>query len=354
MFGAVMKQYFARQLKVRPEMLYFVSVMPCNAKKYEAGRPEFSPDGIPDVDRVMTTNDLIEMFTERHVDPRAVEPVPVDAFFGKASGAGIIFGASGGVAEAALRLAAERVTGRRMERFSYEGVRGLQGVKETKVALGDAEVRLAVVSGLQNAQLLIDRIRSGDAPYDLIEVMACPGGCINGSGNPAPQFAGETGQRLEVLYRLDQEAPIRTSQDNPSVRAIYENWLGEPDSETSHHALHTTYRRRSMRLEAPGEEALLREQPVIDVGVCIGTHCYVRGSWQFLEGLAAELRRRGLTERFRVKARFCTGQCAEGPNVVVGNTVIGNVDTSDAAAFIDTHLTRLIGSPEETEGSSTC
>jgi len=354
MFGAVMKQYFARQLKARPETLHFVSVMPCNAKKYEAGRPEFSPEGIPDVDTVMTTNDLIQMFAERHIDPRTIRPVPVDAFFGKVSGAGIIFGASGGVAEAALRLAAERVTGRRMESFSYEGVRGLQGVKETKVTLGDAEVRLAVVSGLQNAQLLIDRIRAGDAPYDLIEVMACPGGCINGSGNPTPQFAGETGQRLEVLYRLDQEAPIRTSQDNPAVQAIYENWLGEPDSETSHRALHTTYRRRSMRIEAPGEEALLREQPVIDVAVCIGTHCYVRGSWRLLEGLAAELRRRGLSERFRVKARFCTGQCVDGPNVVVGQTVIGHVDTTDAAAFIDAHLVRLIAPAEGPKGSSPC
>ena len=158
---------------------------------------------------------------------------------------------------------------------------------------------------------------------------------------------GETGRRLEVLYRLDREAPIRTSQDNPAVQAIYENWLGEPDGETSHHALHTTYRRRSMRLEAPGEEALLKEEPVIDVGVCIGTHCYIRGSWKLLEGLAAELRRRGLSDRFRVKARFCTGQCAEGPNVVVGKTTIGNVDTSNAAAFIDAHLVRLIDAEKE-------
>ncbi|MDA8126521.1 MAG: [FeFe] hydrogenase, group A [Deltaproteobacteria bacterium] len=354
MFGAVMQGYFARQLKVRPEKLYFVSIMPCNAKKYEAARPEFMTDGVPDVDVVLTTNDLITLFAERHIDPRQVKPVPVDAFFGKVSGAGIIFGASGGVAEAALRLAAERVTGRQLESFDYEGVRGLSGVKETKVTLGKTEVRLAVVSGLQNAQLLIDRIRSGDAPYDLIEVMACPGGCINGSGNPAPQFVGETGQRLEVLYRLDEAAPIRTSQDNPAVQAIYENWLGEPDSERSHHALHTTYRRRSMRLEAPGEERLLKQLPVIDVGVCLGTHCYVRGSWQLLEGIAAELRRRGLAERFRVKARFCTGQCAEGPNVVVGETTINHVDTSDAAGFVDRHLLRLIDGGEAAVGAEAC
>ncbi len=189
--------------------------------------------------------------------PRQIKPVPVDAFFGKCSGAGIIFGASGGVAEAALRLAAERVMGKRLDSFDYEGVRGLQGVKEATITLGDSKVRLAVVSGLQNAQKLIDRIRAGDAPYDLIEVMACPGGCINGSGNPAPLLNSDTEHRLEVLYRLDQDAPIRTSQDNPSVQAIYTNWLGEPDSEISHHALHTTYRRRSMRAQD------IQEEPVV-------------------------------------------------------------------------------------------
>ncbi|HPR56604.1 MAG TPA: [FeFe] hydrogenase, group A [Deltaproteobacteria bacterium] len=343
MFGAVMKQYFAKQMKVRPELLYFASIMPCNAKKYEARRPEFSNDGIPDVDAVLTTNDIIEMFTERHVDPLTIKPVPVDAFFGKVSGAGIIFGASGGVAEAALRLAAERVTGKRLDSFNYDGVRGLQGVKETTVTLGDSQVRLAVVSGLQNAQGLIDRIRQGDAPYDLIEVMACPGGCINGSGNPAPELVSDTADRLQVLYRLDQDAPIRTSQDNPTVQAIYTNWLGRPDSETSHHALHTSYRRRSMRLEETKAEETLRELPVIDVGVCIGTNCYLKGSWRLLEGLSADLKRRGLSERFRIKARFCTGQCAGGPNVVVGGKIIGPVDTGDVAGFIDTHLVQLLG-----------
>ncbi len=341
MFGAVMKQYFAKQLNVRPELLYFVSIMPCNAKKYEAKRPEFQTDGIPDVDMVLTTNDVIAMFRERHIDPHVLSPVPLDDLFGKVSGAGIIFGASGGVAEAALRLAAERVTGRRMEGFAYEGVRGLQGVKETTVVLGDSQVRLAVVSGLQNAQNLIDRIRSGDAPYDLIEVMACPGGCINGSGNPAPLLTSDTEQRLDVLYRLDEDAAIRTSQDNPSVQDIYANWLGQPYSEISHSALHTTYRRRSMRVQETGEKP--REQmPVIEVGVCIGTNCYVKGSWKLLEGLAADLRRRGLSERFRIKARFCTGECAGGPNITIGQEIISGVDPNAASAFTEERLLPLL------------
>ena len=241
--------------------------------------------------------------------------------------------------------------GHRLESFSYEGVRGLEGVKETKVDLGDVQVRLAVVSGLQNAQRLIDRIRGGDAPFDLIEVMACPGGCINGSGNPTPKLEGETQERLQVLYRLDEAAPIRTSQDNPAVQALYANWLGEPDGETSHQALHTHYHRRSMRLEAPGEEALLKAQPAIDVGVCIGTNCYLKGSWRLLEGLSAELRRRGLADRFRVKARFCTGQCGEGPNVVVGTTTHNRVDPTAAAAFVEAHLAPLADVPARAKES---
>ena len=347
MFGAVMKQYFAKQMKVRPELLYFVSIMPCNAKKYEAMRPEFKTGPIQDVDKVLTTWDVMTLLAEKKIDPRGMTPVPVDAFFGKVSGAGIIFGASGGVAEAALRLAAERVMGKRMESFNYESVRGLQGVKETVIALGDSRVRLAVVSGLQNAQKLIDRMRAGDAPYDLIEVMACPGGCINGSGNPAPLLKSDTEHRLDVLYRLDQEAPIRTSQDNPSVQAVYTNWLGEPDSETSHHALHTTYQRRSMRVQDIPEE-IPQDLPVVDVGVCIGTNCYIKGSWKLLEGLAAELRKRGLADRCRVKARFCTGQCENGPNVVVGNKIIPVDPLDQAGAFIDAHLMPLIQT-EETE-----
>jgi formate dehydrogenase major subunit len=337
MFGSVMKQYFARQFKVPPERLFFVSIMPCNAKKYEARRPEFNQMGISDVDAVLTTTEVIRMFEERRIHPRTIKPVPVDAFFGKVSGAGIIFGASGGVAEAALRLAAERVMGKRMESFNYEQVRGLTGVKETTISLGDKEVRLAVVSGLQNAQDLIDRIRAGDAPYDLIEVMACPGGCINGSGNPAPKLTSDSEDRLEVLYRLDEMAPIKKSQDNPTIQAIYTNWLGEPDGTISHHALHTTYRRRSMRVQETVEE-LLQDHAAIDVAVCVGTSCYIKGSMRLLEGLSAELYQRGLLDRFRIKARFCTDHCTQGPNVVVGTNVINQVDPDNAASFIDTHL----------------
>ncbi|MDD5170823.1 MAG: iron hydrogenase small subunit, partial [Syntrophales bacterium] len=156
--------------------------------------------------------------------------------------------------------------------------------------------------------------------------------------------------RLEVLYRLDQEAPIRTSQDNPSVREIYSNWLGEPDSETSHRVLHTSYRRRSMRREAAGE-LIVAEPVAIEIGVCIGTNCFIKGSWKLLEGLSAELRRRGLSDHFRVKARFCTGQCQGGPNVTVGKDIISVSDPSQAAVFVDERLMPLLKHTGESEGN---
>ena len=337
MFGSVVKEYFAKQLGARPESLYFVSIMPCNAKKYESKRPEFSHDGVPDVDAVLTTNDIIEMFEQKQIDPRTLKPAELDTPFGNVSGAGIIFGASGGVAEAALRLAAERILDRRLDSVEYHEVRGLAGIKEAAFTLNGKTVRLAVVSGLQNAQALIDRIRAGDAPWDLIEVMACPGGCINGSGNPAPQLTTDREERLEVLYRLDEMAPIKKSQDNPAVQAIYSAWLGEPMGEISHHALHTTYGRRSMRVEDSVEQ-LLEQQPVVDIGVCVSTSCYLKGSWRILEGLAAELRRRGLTDRFRVRARFCANNCANGPSVTIGQHKVMHVDPDNVAGFVDEYL----------------
>jgi len=148
---------------------------------------------------------------------------------------------------------------------------------------------------------------------------------------------------------LDQEAPIRTSQDNPSVQAIYSNWLGKPDSDLSHHALHTTYKRRSMRVQdAIQDEEVRQTEAPVDMSVCIGTNCYIKGSWKLLEGLSAELKRRGLSERFRVKARFCTGQCEGGPNVVIDNRIISVEQVDRPGLFIDTYLMPIIRNTDRT------
>lgn len=334
MFGAIVKQYFARRIDVPAERLYFVSVMPCNAKKFEAKRPEFKHDGHPDIDSVMTTNDILQLFSEKKIDFSELHPQELDQPFGQVSGAGIIFGASGGVAEASLRMAADKITGERLESIEYEDVRGLKGIKEAKVRLGEKTVRVAVVSGLQNAQRLVDRIRAGDIQYDLIEVMACPGGCINGSGNPAPHLEQERELRLEVLYQMDAEAEIKKSQDNPAVQDLYSQWLGQPVSDISHHALHTTYGRRSMRVEESIAD-LVANNPVVDIGVCVSTNCYIKGSWRVLEGLAAELRRRQLSEQFRVRARFCAQNCDNGPSVTIGKHTLTKVDPNDVTGFVE-------------------
>jgi formate dehydrogenase major subunit len=351
MFGSVVKEYYAGQRKLPAESLYFVSVMPCNAKKYESKRAEFSNGVMPDVDAVLTTNEIIDMFADKRIDPHVLAPVELDTPFGNTSGAGIIFGASGGVAEAALRLAAERISGHRVPNVEYRDVRGLQGIKEATVTVNDVTVRLAVVSGLQNAQALIDRIRAGDAPYDLIEVMACPGGCINGSGNPQPQLTTDRQERLEVLYRLDESATIKTSQDNPAVQAVYSNWLGEPTGEESHHALHTSYGRRSMRVEESLEQ-LLEEQPVVDIAVCVSTNCFLKGSWKILEEMAAELRQRGLTDRFRVRARFCANNCANGPSVTVGQHKVMHVDADNVKGFIEEYMLPALDAARSDEVAS--
>ena len=347
MFGAVVKEYFAKQIDAPRERLHFVSIMPCNAKKYEAKRPEFAKDGSADVDTVLTTNDILQMFEEKNVDFLALEPRELDQPFGKVSGAGIIFGASGGVSEAALRLAADKISGERLENVEYEDVRGLKGIKEARVRIGDKTVRVAVVSGLQNAQRLIDRIRGGDIAYDLIEVMACPGGCINGSGNPAPKLDEERELRLEVLYKMDEETELKKSQDNPAVQRLYSQWLGQPVSEISHHALHTTYGRRSMRVEETVEE-ILRENQVVDIAVCVSTNCYIKGSWRVLEGLAAELRRRGLSEKFRVRARFCAQNCDHGPTVTIGKHSVTKVDPSEVEKFVDLYLAPALKADKKT------
>lgn len=242
MMGATVKRHFAERAGIPVDRLYTVSVVPCLAKKYEAARPEFAPDGVRDVDAVLTTTELLEMVEMLRLDPADVEPGEFDEPYAQVSGAGVLFGASGGVAEAALRMAVEKLTGEPPAELDVHAVRGLDGVKEATVAAGGVEVRVAVVSGLGNVDALARRIRDGeDVGYDLIEVMACPGGCVNGAGHPAPRDAHETVARQQVLVDIDRTAPLRRSQANPDVLRLYDECYGEPNSPLAHELLHTSY-----------------------------------------------------------------------------------------------------------------
>ncbi len=243
MMGATVKSHFAKKYGVSLDDLYVVSIVPCLAKKYEARRPEFAPDGIPDVDAVVTTTEFIEMLDMVRIDPTKVEPSTFDEPYSRVTGAGVLFGASGGVAEAALRMAVEQLTGEPLvDHLDFQDVRGLQGFKHASVDAGGKTVRVAVISGLTNAIPFAERVAAGeDVGYDLVEVMACPGGCISGAGNPAPELVNELRDRQEVLVDIDKTSTYRKSQENPDIKRLYDDFYGEPNSPLAHELLHTAY-----------------------------------------------------------------------------------------------------------------
>jgi iron-only hydrogenase group A len=252
MFGALAKTYYADKEKMDPADMVVVSIMPCTAKKYESQRPEMRSSGYPDVDAVLTTRELGRMFRQAGLDLKNLPEEEYDAPLGIGTGAGEIFGASGGVMEAALRTVSEVFTGQRLESIDFHECRGLAGVKEATVRLGDLAVNLAITNGLGNARGLLDRVRAGATDYHFIEIMGCPGGCIGGGGSPIPTDTTIRLKRMEAIYREDRRMALRKSHDNPAVKALYEEFLGKPLGRKSHKLLHTHYLSRSIRCAGVG------------------------------------------------------------------------------------------------------
>ncbi|MCL1913604.1 MAG: NADH-dependent [FeFe] hydrogenase, group A6 [Eubacteriaceae bacterium] len=248
MFGALIKTYYAAQINKDPNDIYSVSVMPCTAKKFEAQRPEMGRDGYRDVDVVLTVQEIARMIRSAGINFASLPDTPFDAPFGLGSGAGEIFGATGGVMEAALRSVYEIVTGNTLENLDFVTVRGFDGIKEAAVMVGDLEVKVAVAHGLGNARKLMDAIREGKANYHFIEIMACPGGCIGGGGNPIKDWR-KMDYRLEAVYQEDLNMPLRKSHENQYVKQLYDDFLGEPNGHKSHELLHTHYIDRSSILK---------------------------------------------------------------------------------------------------------
>ncbi len=250
MMGATVKNHFTQWAKIPKEKLYVVSIVPCLAKKQEAARPEFAPGGIRDVDAVLTTMEMLEMLKLIRFDTTTVKPAEFDAPYKMVSSAGVLFGASGGVAEAALRMAVEKLTGQPLpahpatgqQGLVFEAVRGFAGIKEAEVKTATATLKVAVVSGLKNAEPIIQKILHGEPTgYDLIEVMACPGGCICGAGHPVPEKLNTLEKRQGVLVDIDNTAALRKSHENPDILRLYQEFFGQPNSHTAHELLHTTY-----------------------------------------------------------------------------------------------------------------
>ena len=239
MTGAVIKTYYAEKMGIDPRDIVVVSVMPCIAKKYEAARPNEQTYGIRDVDYVLTTREAAKMLKEGSIDLRHIQEEEFDNPLGQVSGAGLIFGAAGGVLEAALRTVYEKKTGKVLEDVNFIAVRGLQGIREATVDLNGRTVRVAAVSGLGNTRKVLEKIESGEAKYDIIEIMACPGGCINGGGQPYSEEREEIiEQRMRGLYTLDRNKQYRKSHTNPAIQELYQNFLGEAGSHKAHEVLH--------------------------------------------------------------------------------------------------------------------
>lgn len=240
MFGAVIKTYFAKKENIDPADICSVSVMPCTAKKFECKRPEFNDSGYQDVDISITVVELAKMIRTAGIDFDDLDDHPFDSPFGLGSGAGQIFGSTGGVMEAALRTVSEVVTGKPLQKLEFEAVRGLDSVREAELTLNGQTLKVAIVHGLSNVKPLLEQIQEGTSPYHFIEVMACEGGCIGGGGNE-PKTMKKVRERQRAIYEEDKKLPLRKSHENPYVKALYEDYLKEPLSAEAHRLLHTKY-----------------------------------------------------------------------------------------------------------------
>ncbi|MFC1782072.1 NADH-dependent [FeFe] hydrogenase, group A6 [Planctomycetota bacterium] len=245
MLGALIKSFFAHQVSVNPANIVSISIMPCTAKKFECSRPEMAPNHLPDVDYVLTTHELGQLFHMFGIDLMSMKPETADTPFGERSTAGKIFGASGGVMEAAVRTAHYLLTGKELPELKIEPLRGLKEAKELHVEIAGLKLGAAVVSGLGNARKLLDQLRAGRDDLHFIEVMTCPGGCINGGGQPLGVDQQAVRARMQKLYQIDSEENVRVSHKNKWVNRIYTEFLGEPLGKESHRLLHTHYCERS-------------------------------------------------------------------------------------------------------------
>jgi NADP-reducing hydrogenase subunit HndD len=251
MFGAMYKTYYAQKVGLDPKDIVFVSAIPCTAKKFEVTRDHQNAAGVPDVDVAITTRELGRMIKQAGIDFKNLEDEKFDDPFHVGSGAGAIFGATGGVMEAALRTAAEVLENKKLEKLEFSDVRGTDGIKRATYMLGGMEVKVAVVSGTANAKKLLNAIKAGEEEVHFIEIMACPGGCVNGGGQPTQPASVRNNVdlkalRASVLYKADSKMDLRKSHENSAVKKLYDEYFGEPGSHKAHEILHTKYVKRGI------------------------------------------------------------------------------------------------------------
>ncbi|MBP8625929.1 MAG: [FeFe] hydrogenase, group A [Syntrophorhabdales bacterium] len=334
MFGALAKDLLSAQLNIKKEDIVVVSIMPCTAKKFEAKRPEFSRDGIRDVDYVLTTQELGRMIEEAGLNFNGLGPESFNLPFGFKTGAGVIFGNSGGVSEAVIRYLTEKLTGEKRENYEYKSLRGDNGIREIKFSIGDRGFSLAIVSGLGNARKIIERIRSGEGHYDFVEVMACPGGCIGGAGQPVYTNTAIRQKRTKGLYENDRMLELHKSQDNPYITELYNAFLGDVGSPKAHELLHTYYKSRKRIVDEDMYLSYSDRAESLEINVCFGTGCFIKGSQRILRGILDYINANGLKNRINVSASFCFEACDRGPVIRVGERVVEQCTVEKATEVI--------------------
>lgn len=341
MFGSVARKVLPKQMDLETKELVVVSVMPCTAKKFEAKQEKFIHEGVPEVNHVITTTELGQMLRQCGLRLDTLEPESFDMPLGFKTGAGVLFGVSGGVTEAVLRYAVEKVQGMPLERMDFTEVRGEAGLREAVVHVDGTELRLAIVNGLANVKPVIESIRNGTCSYHLVEVMACPGGCIAGAGQPHAPNATVRRQRAKALYRNDKELELHKAQDNPELVRCYHNHFGEVGGHAAHDALHTEYQHRRRLHELNLDIIEGQEGEKITIQVCVGTNCFLNGSQELLRKLTHYVESNDLTDRVHLSATFCMERCGQSPNVRVGDTHLEQCTFEAARAALDAQLDQV-------------
>ncbi|MCE5200444.1 MAG: [FeFe] hydrogenase, group A [Armatimonadota bacterium] len=340
MFGSLAKSMLPEKLGVDVKDLVIVSIMPCTAKKFEAKRPEFKKSGMQDVDYVLTTQELGLMIEEAGLRFNKLEPESLDMPFGFKTGAGVIFGTTGGVTEAVLRYAAEQISGVKLGSVDFKAVRGEDGIREAIVNVDGHELKIAIVHGLANARAIAEKVKAGESDYDLIEVMTCPGGCVGGAGQPVSRDPEARKLRARGLYDSDKMLEFHKAQDNHMVNECYKTHLGKVGGQKAHSLLHTCYASRR-RIEDSDIDLLGGAGGnKLEVSVCVGTSCMVRGSQNLLQELIDYIEEHGMQGSVDVKATFCFEACDRGPTISVGGTVINKCTLEKAVKVLDKELNK--------------
>ena len=342
MMGSLVKHTLPGQLGKDRQDIVMVSIMPCTAKKYEARRPEYITGGVPDVDYVLTTQELAMMIEETGLSLVEMHPTSFDMPMGFKTGAGLIFDNSGGVTEAVLRYTTNKMTGQNLVNSGLQELRGEDSLRIIRTTIGGIELRLAIVHGLARARQVMEQINSGSLAVDMVEVMACPGGCIGGAGQPlAKDIREQRRLRAASLYTADRQMDLHSSQENHFVNELYLKYLGEPGSRSAYQLLHTHYNQRRKFGQDEVTEITHEEEKIntpLAVRVCAGTGCFLRKSQSIIQGLMKHIEANDLTERVNIQASYCFELCSEGPNVAIGDTIISQATLDKVVSAIHEEL----------------